>query len=125
MATAHTLADRASAVILPHFRSDLSVDHKGGTDFDPVTAADRDAEAAIRELISATYPEHGIVGEEFGDTRPAAEFCWVIDPIDGTRGFIMGQPLWGTLIGLTAGDGPVLGIMNQPYIGERFWSGES
>jgi histidinol phosphatase-like enzyme (inositol monophosphatase family) len=125
LATAHTLADRASAVILPHFRSDLSVDHKGGTDFDPVTAADRDAEAAIRELISATYPEHGIVGEEFGDTRPAAEFCWVIDPIDGTRGFIMGQPLWGTLIGLTAGDGPVLGIMNQPYIGERFWSGES
>jgi myo-inositol-1(or 4)-monophosphatase len=109
---------------LPHFRSDLTVDHKGGSDFDPVTAADRDAEAAIREFISATYPEHGIVGEEFGDTRPGAEFCWIIDPIDGTRAFIMGQPLWGTLIGLTAKSAPVLGMMSQPHIGERFWSGE-
>ncbi len=125
LATAHALADRASAVILPHFRSDLNVDHKGGTDFDPVTVADRDAEAAIREILSATYPEHGVVGEEFGDTRPDADFCWTIDPIDGTRGFIMGQPLWGTLIGLSVKGAPLLGMMSQPYIGERFWSGES
>jgi myo-inositol-1(or 4)-monophosphatase len=125
LATAHALADRASAVILPHFRSALTVDHKGGKDFDPVTVADRDAEAAIREILSATYPEHGVVGEEFGDTRPDADFCWTIDPIDGTRGFIMGQPLWGTLIGLSVKGAPVLGMMSQPYIGERFWSGES
>jgi len=123
--TAHALAERAGAVILPHFRTNLAVDHKGGSEFDPVTVADRDAEAAIREILSATYPEHGIVGEEFGESRPDAEFCWIIDPIDGTRGFIMGQPLWGTLIGLTAHGTPVLGVMNQPYTGERFWSGET
>lgn len=125
IATAHTLAERAGAVILPHFRTNLAVDHKGGTLFDPVTVADRDAEAAIREILAAAYPEHGIVGEEFPDTNPGADFCWVIDPIDGTRGFIMGQPLWGTLIGLTRNGRPLFGMMNQPYIGERFWSGET
>ncbi|MEM8575214.1 MAG: histidinol-phosphatase [Pseudomonadota bacterium] len=125
LATAHALADRAGAVILPHFRTSLSVDHKGGGEFDPVTVADRDAEAAIREILADIHPSHGIVGEEFGETDPDAEFCWIIDPIDGTRGFIMGQPLWGTLIGLTMDGAPVLGLMNQPYTGERFWSGET
>jgi len=110
---------------LPHFRTALTVDHKGGGDFDPVTVADRDAEAAIREILSDTHPNHGIVGEEFGETEPDAKFCWIIDPIDGTRGFIMGQPLWGTLIGLTVDGAPMLGMMNQPYTGERFWSGET
>jgi histidinol phosphatase-like enzyme (inositol monophosphatase family) len=121
---AHTLADRAGAVILPHFRSGIAVDHKGGEAFDPVTIADRDAEGAIRQLLAEAYPSHGIIGEEFDDTRTDAEHCWIIDPIDGTRSFIMGQPLWGTLLGLTAGGAPLLGMMDQPYTRERFWSGE-
>jgi len=123
MALAHALADRAGAVILPHFRTGGTVDHKGGAAFDPVTAADRDAEAAIRQTIAETYPTHGIVGEEFGDSRGSADYCWIIDPIDGTRAFIMGQPLWGTLIGLTEAGAPLLGLMDQPYTQERFWSG--
>jgi histidinol-phosphatase len=124
LATAHALAESAGAVILPHFRTDTAVDHKGGGAFDPVTAADRDAEKAIRQALAAAYPTHGIIGEEFGDERTDADYCWIIDPIDGTRAFIMGQPLWGTLIGLTAGGVPLLGMMDQPYTGERFWSGE-
>jgi len=122
---AHTLADRSGAVILPHFRSDLAVDHKGGDSFDPVTVADRDAEAAIRQLLADACPSHGVIGEELADTRPEAHYCWIIDPIDGTRAFIMGQPLWGTLLGLTAGGVPVLGMMDQPYTRERFWGGEA
>ena len=125
MAMAHALADKAGAVILPHFRSDTPVDHKGGDAFDPVTAADRDAETAIRRAIADAYPAHGIVGEEFGNTNANAEYCWIIDPIDGTRAFIMGQPLWGTLIGLTEGGAPLLGLMDQPFTRERFWSGET
>ena len=124
LATAHALADRAGAVILPHFRTEQAVDHKGGGLFDPVTAADRDAEAAIREKIAEAYPEHGILGEEFGAAAGNTEYCWVIDPIDGTRSFILGLPLWGTLIGLTRAGVPLLGVMDQPFTGERFWSGE-
>jgi len=93
--------------------------------FDPVTAADRDAENAIRDALSAAYPSHGILGEEFGAVRGDADYCWVIDPIDGSRAFILGLPLWGTLIGLTQGGVPLLGLMDQPFTGERFWSGES
>ncbi len=125
LATAHALADRAGAVILPHFRSGCAVDHKGGDAFDPVTVADRDAETAIRETLASAYPSYGIIGEEFGTLRPDAEYCWVIDPIDGTRAFIVGQPLWGTLNGLTRAGAPLLGLMDQPFTGERFWSGES
>ena len=125
LATAHALADRAGAVILPHFRSGLAIDHKGGALFDPVTAADIAAETAIREAIADTHPAHGIVGEEFGASRPEADYCWIIDPIDGTRAFIVGQPLWGTLIGLLRNGTPLLGLMNQPFTGERFWSGET
>ena len=125
MALAHALADRAGAVILPHFRSGVVADHKGGAGFDPVTVADRDAEAAIRQLLAEAYPSHGIIGEEFADTRPEAEYCWIIDPIDGTRSFIMGQPLWGTLLGLTAGGTPLLGMMDQPYTRESFWGCET
>jgi myo-inositol-1(or 4)-monophosphatase len=125
LATAHTLADTASAVILPHFRTAQRIDHKGGGAFDPVTAADRDAESAIREALSAAYPTHGILGEEFGSLREGADYCWVVDPIDGTRAFILGLPLWGTLIGLTKGGVPLLGLMDQPFTGERFWSGET
>jgi myo-inositol-1(or 4)-monophosphatase len=124
LATAHILADQAGVVIMPHFRSGLEINHKGGAALDPVTAADLAAETKIREMLTDFYPAHGIVGEEHGSVRADAEFCWVIDPIDGTRAFILGQPLWGTLIGLLKDRRPLLGLMDQPFTGERFWSGE-
>ena len=115
---AGTLADAAAKVTLPHFRSGLSVDNKRGEfTFDPVTAADRDAEAAIRDLIGKAYPSHGIYGEEHGRIEGTSELYWVID---GTRSFISGVPLWGTLIALNDGTRPVIGMMDQPYTGERF-----
>ena len=88
--------------------------------FDPVTAADRGAEEAIRRLISARFPEHGVVGEEHGDDRPEAEWVWVLDPVDGTRGFICGVPLWTTLIGLKFQGAPALGSIGQPYLDELY-----
>jgi len=114
------LADAASKAIMPHFRAPLAVTDKGGGRFDPVTVADRAAEQAMRVLINATYPEHGIIGEEYGAERAEAEFTWVLDPIDGTRSFITGLPVWGTLIGLLRDGKPVLGMMAQPFTGERF-----
>jgi histidinol phosphatase-like enzyme (inositol monophosphatase family) len=114
------LADAAAAVILPLFRTRLSVEDKGRTGFDPVTLADRSAEAAMRKLIGEHYPKHGIVGEEYGREREDAEFVWVLDPIDGTRSFITGLPLWGVLIGLLRNGNPILGMMAQPFTGERF-----
>lgn len=125
LALAHAVADQAGAVILPHFRTSLGIDHKGGSTFDPVTVADRAAESAIRSALAHAYPAHGIVGEELGSSRADAEYCWVIDPIDGTRAFILGQPLWGTLVGLLRHGQPLLGLMDQPFTGERFWSGTS
>jgi myo-inositol-1(or 4)-monophosphatase len=125
LATAHALADKAGAVILPHFRTDGAVDHKGGDLFDPVTKADRDAETAIRAGLAEAYPSHGILGEEFGMQASDSDYCWIIDPIDGTRAFILGLPLWGTLIGLTRAGAPLLGLMDQPFTRERFWSGET
>jgi myo-inositol-1(or 4)-monophosphatase len=115
-----TLADAAGAAILPLFRTRLSIEDKGGSGFDPVTAADRAAEAAMRKLIGEHYPAHGVVGEEYGREREDAEFVWVLDPIDGTRSFITGLPLWGVLIGLLRNGKPVLGMMAQPFTGERF-----
>ena len=88
--------------------------------FDPVTAADRAAETAMRTLIRQSFPEHGIIGEEFGSERTDAEYCWVLDPIDGTKSFISGMPAWGTLIALTRGGEPVYGMMHQPFTRERF-----
>ena len=114
------LATAASDSIMPHFRAKLAVENKASGRFDPVTVADRDAEAAMRRLIGATYPDHGVVGEEYGPDRPDAEFVWVLDPIDGTRSFIMGMPIWGVLIGLLHEGKPVLGMMAQPFTGERF-----
>ena len=114
------LADAASAEILPHFRTAFAVENKGTNGFDPVTVADRAAETAIRKLIQATYPDHGIVGEEFPAERAGAENVWVIDPIDGTRAFIAGIPVWGSLIGLLSKGAPTLGMMVQPFTGERF-----
>jgi histidinol phosphatase-like enzyme (inositol monophosphatase family) len=124
LATAHLLADRAAEVILPHFRAIDAVDHKGGDWLDPVTAADIGAERAIRETLDQVYPGHGVVGEELGRKGGTEPYTWVIDPIDGTRAFVIGQPLWGTLIGLTGNDEPLLGLMAQPFTRERFWSGE-
>ena len=122
--------NRVSAeVILPLFRADHGLEDKGAgknlprdshAAFDPVTEADRGAEAAIRSLISAHYPEHGVIGEEYGEDRPDAEFVWVLDPIDGTRAFISGLPLWTTLIGLRHQGRPVLGSIGQPYMDELF-----
>ncbi|MGB2930760.1 MAG: histidinol-phosphatase [Methyloceanibacter sp.] len=123
LATAHALADQAGVVIMPHFRSGVGIDHKGGSVFDPVTAADLAAEKAIRGALAVAYPSHGIVGEELGSTNADADYCWILDPIDGTRAFIMGQPMWGTLIGLLQGGQPLLGLMDQPFTGERFWAG--
>jgi len=115
-----TLADAASAAILPLFRTRLTVEDKGRAGFDPVTMADRGAEAAMRKLIGEHYPEHGIIGEEYGPEREDADHVWVLDPIDGTRSFISGLPLWGVLIGLLREGVPVLGMMAQPFTGERF-----
>jgi histidinol phosphatase-like enzyme (inositol monophosphatase family) len=120
---AHDLADASGQVILPYFRSGLALDNKAGPGgFDPVTAADRAAEKTIVDLVTSRFPDHGVQGEEFGMHNPEARLRWVIDPIDGTRAFIVGLPVWGTLIGLLDGATPVLGMMNQPHVGERFWA---
>lgn len=119
----------SSAAILPLFRADHGLEDKGAGKnlprdshgaFDPVTEADRGAEAAIRALIAERYPEHGVIGEEYGEDRPDAEFVWVLDPIDGTRAFISGLPLWTTLIGLRHQGRPVLGSIGQPFTDELF-----
>ncbi|WP_428647217.1 histidinol-phosphatase [Roseibium sp.] len=115
-----TLADAASKAIMPHFRQGFAVDNKFETGFDPVTIADRNGETAMRTLINETYPDHGILGEEHGPEKLDADNVWVLDPIDGTRAFITGLPTWGTLIGLRTAGKPSLGMMVQPYIGERF-----
>lgn len=114
------LATRAGAAILPHFRTRLDVANKDHSAFDPVTVADRAAEEAIREHITRHFPDHGIFGEEYGDHSGNADYVWVIDPIDGTRSFIAGLPVWGTLVGLKHQGRPIFGMMAQPFIGERF-----
>ena len=111
----------AAGVILPLFRADHGLVDKGGErGFDPVTDADKGAERAIRALISEHYPAHGVIGEEYGEDRPDAEFVWVLDPVDGTRAFIAGLPLWCTLIGLRFQGKPVLGSIGQSFLGELY-----
>src|SRR5262245_630553 len=115
------LAAISGDTIRPFFRTALGVENKslaGG--FDPVTAADRAAEAAMRTLIKKTFPAHGILGEELGDERADAEYVWVLDPIDGTKSFICGLPAWGTLIALTRRGEPIYGMMHQPFTREHF-----
>jgi myo-inositol-1(or 4)-monophosphatase len=115
------LATVSGDAIKPFFRTSLSVEDKSrGGGFDPVTAADRAAELAMRTLIRQKFPTHGIIGEEFGPERADADFVWVLDPIDGTKSFISGMPAWGTLIALTRSGQPVFGMVHQPFIGERF-----
>ena len=120
------LAHEAARVSLPHFRGACEEEDKGGpAGFDPVTQADREAEAAIRRLIAERYPAHGVIGEEYGEDRPDAEHVWVLDPIDGTRAFIAGLPLWTNLIALRTGGRPAVGVIGQPYLGEIFIGGPS
>src|SRR5713226_3104623 len=115
------LATVSGDAIKPFFRTSRGVEDKSrGGGFDPVTAADRAAEQAMRTLIRETFPAHGIIGEEFGSERSDAEFVWVLDPIDGTKSFISGMPAWGTLIALTRFGAPVFGMMHQPFTRERF-----
>ncbi|CAI8217088.1 MAG: Histidinol-phosphatase [Alphaproteobacteria bacterium] len=118
---AHQLADAAARVSLPLFRNVPKIDNKITRGFDPVTEADRNAEAAIRGLIETHYPTHGICGEEFG-VKKGEKWQWVLDPIDGTRAFISGIPTWGTLIALNDGKTVSLGIMDQPFTGERYFA---
>ncbi|GAA6189128.1 histidinol-phosphatase [Litorivita sp. NS0012-18] len=124
MTTAHALAEAARVAILPYFRAaGLSADNKLDAGFDPVTEADRAAERAMREILAARRPEDGIFGEEYGHTAGRSGLTWVLDPIDGTRGFLSGSPTWGVLIALNDANGPLFGIIDQPYIGERFEGG--
>jgi myo-inositol-1(or 4)-monophosphatase len=116
------LATQSGATILPFFRTSLAATDKApGGVFDPVTEADRASEVVMRQMIKSTFPEHGIIGEEYGSENEDAEFVWVLDPIDGTKAFISGLPLWGTLIGLTRNGRPCYGMMHQPFTRERFF----
>lgn len=118
---AQRVADAAGAVILPYFRkAGLGADNKLSGGFDPVTVADRGAEQAMRAVLAELRPEDGILGEEFPAVEGTSGRTWVLDPIDGTRGFISGTPTWGVLIALSDDSGPVLGVIDQPYTGERF-----
>lgn len=117
----HGLTDASGSVIRPHFRAPLAIENKAGQQaFDPVTIADREAEQVIRQRIRASYPDDGIFGEEHGREYGTSSRYWVIDPIDGTRSFVAGLPTWGTLIALNDGQRPILGVMDQPFTGERF-----
>jgi histidinol phosphatase-like enzyme (inositol monophosphatase family) len=124
IATAHAMADAARAAILPFFRNaTLRTDDKGIGRFDPVTEADRAAEAAMRAVLAAHRPDDAILGEEEAAKPGTSGLTWVIDPIDGTRAFISGTASWGVLIALCDTDGPIYGLIDQPYIGERFEGG--
>lgn len=122
--TAHALADAARIETLRYFRADgLSAENKIEGGFDPVTVADRAAERAMRDLLAQHRPDDGILGEEYGTQEGTSGLTWVLDPIDGTRGYLSGTPTWGVLIAVSNADGPIMGIIDQPYIGERFAGG--
>jgi histidinol phosphatase-like enzyme (inositol monophosphatase family) len=140
MQTAAALADAARVETLAHFRaagleaenkladsnSETGISAAGVSEagrFDPVTCADRASETRMREILAAMRPDDGVLGEEFAPRAGTSGLTWVLDPIDGTRAYMSGAPTWGVLIAVNAGAGPVLGIIDQPYIGERFWGG--
>jgi histidinol phosphatase-like enzyme (inositol monophosphatase family) len=121
--TAHALADAAGAKILPFFRKAMVIENKAaGAGFDPVTAADKAAERAMRQILKQRYPDHSITGEEYAAHESTSRYRWVLDPIDGTRGFMCGLPTWGVLIGLIDDDAATVGMMDQPHTRERFWA---
>ncbi|MDU8929584.1 histidinol-phosphatase [Alisedimentitalea sp. MJ-SS2] len=126
--TAHAMADAARRAVLPFFRAEgLAAEDKGDKvfdgGFDPVTEGDRAAEAAMRDVLAEQRPGDGIIGEEYGEQPGSSGLTWVLDPIDGTRAFLAGTPTWGVLIALSDDQGPKFGMIDQPYIGERFWGG--
>ncbi|MCO4778347.1 MULTISPECIES: inositol monophosphatase family protein [Lentibacter] len=122
--TAHALAEAARGVVLPYFRSaGLSAENKLSEGFDPVTAADKAAEQVMRSVLAEQRPDDAIIGEEFGVRAGRSGLTWVLDPIDGTRGFLAGTPTWGILISVCDAGGPIFGMIDQPYVGERFWGG--
>lgn len=125
LAIAHEMADAARAAVRPYFRSHFIVDNKLDGGFDPVTAADRASEKAMRAVLAQRRPDDGILGEEFGEQSGRSGRRWVLDPIDGTRAFIAGLPTWTVLIALECEGRPAIGIIDQPHIGERFsgWPG--
>ena len=118
---AGTLVDASREIILGYWRQDLEIIDKA--DESPVTIADRSAEARIREMIEARFPDHGIAGEEYGRVRMDAEYVWSLDPVDGTKAFISGSPLFGTLVALLRNGAPVLGVVDIPATGERWIGG--
>jgi histidinol phosphatase-like enzyme (inositol monophosphatase family) len=120
LAFADTLADAARDAILPYFRAKHSIANKGGALFDPVTEADQAAERAMLALIERDFPDHGVLGEEYGERESCSLYQWILDPIDGTRAFISGLPTWGVLIGLYYEGQPLIGVMDQPYLDERY-----
>ena len=121
---ADALADAARVATLRHFRAQgLTADNKETTHFDPVTIADRESETAMRDILALRRPQDGILGEEFGATSGTSGLTWVLDPIDGTRSYLSGTPTWGVLIAVSDENGPIYGIIDQPYIGERFIGG--
>lgn len=122
-AVAERLADAARVETLKHFRASNLDTQSKTLAFDPVTIADKDAEAVMRNILTEMRPNDGILGEEHGTISGTSGLTWVLDPIDGTRGFISGSPTWGVLIALSDETGPLLGIVDQPYIGERFMGG--
>ena len=124
VATAHALADAAREATLAHFRqAGLSAETKETDRFDPVTVADRLSEERMRAILAARRPRDGILGEEYGPKAGTSGLTWVLDPIDGTRGYLSGTPTWGVLVAVSDAGGPLFGIIDQPYIRERFEGG--
>ncbi len=123
MSVADALADAAREATLLHFRTELSADNKEVDRFDPVTVADRLSETRMRAMLAARRPHDGILGEEFGTKEGTSGLTWVLDPIDGTRSYLSGTPTWGVLIAVMDANGPIYGLIDQPYIGERFMGG--
>src|SRR6056297_3430187 len=123
--TAHAVADAAREAVLPYFRSaGLTADNKlSDGAFDPVTEGDRATERAMRDVLAQLRPEDAILGEEYGTQDGTSGLTWVLDPIDGTRSFLSGAPTWGVLVAVSDAEGPIFGIIDQPYIGERFEGG--
>lgn len=119
------LARTAGGIAQAHFRRAISIENKGVASFDPVTSADRAIERVLRQMIDERYPGHGVVAEEEGERPSRSPYTWFIDPIDGTRAFMMGSPLWGTLVGLTRAGAPLFGLLSQPVLEEIFFGAPS